>query len=255
LKRFLRVSLLPPFLFAALAISQAGVCFASSFKITPVQVLLSRQVPTALLTLKNESDRTLRFQADVFSWDQDPQGRMQLTPTRDIVFFPTILAVQPGEERKVRVGTPAGFGPVEKAYRIFFEELPELEKAGSSRGSELRIRTRMGIPIFLQPRELEKGSRVDAITGRAGILRFSVRNTGNIHVSLRGIRVRGLGPTGDARFERESDGWYVLAGGSRDYEIEIPERQCGGIARYVIEAQVDEKTVLEKLESSAAFCR
>ena len=106
MKRFL-ISLLPPFLFAALAISGAGVCFASSFKITPVQVLLSRQVPTGLLTLKNESDRTLRFQADVFSWDQDPQGRMRLTPTRDVVFFPTVLSVQPGEERKVRVGTAA----------------------------------------------------------------------------------------------------------------------------------------------------
>ncbi|HEY3172989.1 MAG TPA: fimbria/pilus periplasmic chaperone [Thermoanaerobaculia bacterium] len=255
MNRFLRVSLLLPSLFAGLAISRPGVCFASSFKITPVQVLLSRRVPTALLTLKNESDRTLRFQADVFSWDQDPQGRMQLTPTRDIVFFPTVLSVQPGEERKVRVGTTAAFGPQEKAYRIFFEELPELEKAGSSTGSELQIRTRMGIPIFLQPNESEKGTRVDATAARAGILRFSVRNTGNVHITLRGIRVKGLGPAGDERFERESDGWYVLAGGSRDYEIEIPERECDRVARFVIEAQVDDGTVLENLESSAAACR
>jgi fimbrial chaperone protein len=255
LKRFLRVSFLLPSLFVGLAISRPGVSLASSFKITPVSVLLSRRVPTALLTLKNESDRTLRFQASVFGWDQDPQGRMQLTPTRDIVFFPTVLSVEPGEERKVRIGTTAAFGSLEKAYRIFFEELPEIEKAANSRGSELQIRTRMGIPIFLQPKELEKGSRVDAIAVRAGILRFSVRNTGNVHVNLRGIRVKGLGPMGDARFERESDGWYVLAGGSRDYEIEIPERQCGAIARYVIEAQVDENAVRENLESSAASCR
>jgi len=255
LKRSFRVSLLLPSLFAGLAMSRPGVSLASSFKITPVSVLLSRRVPTALLALKNESDRTLRFQAEVFSWDQDPQGRMQLTPTRDIVFFPTVLSVQPGEERKVRIGTASAFGSLEKSYRIFFEELPELEKAASSKGSELQIRTRMGIPIFLQPKESEKGSRVDAMTAHAGILRFSVHNTGNVHVTLRGIRVKGLGPTGDERFERESDGWYVLAGGSRDYEIEIPERQCGGIARYAIEAQVDENTVRENLESSAASCR
>jgi fimbrial chaperone protein len=256
LKRFLRVSLLLPSLFAGLAISRPGVSLASSFKITPVSVLLSRRVPTALLTLKNESDRTLRFQADVFSWDQDPQGRMQLTPTRDIVFFPTVLSVEPGEERRVRIGTTAAFGSLEKAYRIFFEELPELEKAASStRGSELQIRTRMGIPIFLQPKEPEKGSRVDAVTARAGILRFSVRNTGNVHVNLRAIRVKGLGLMGDEQFEGESDGWYLLAGGSRDYEIEIPERQCRAIARYVIEAQVDENAVRENLESSAASCR
>lgn len=255
MKRFLRFSLLLPSFFVGLAVSRPGVCFASSFKVTPVQVLLSRRVPTALLTLKNESDRTLRFQASVFAWDQDREGRMQLAPTPDIVFFPTVLSVKPGEERKVRIGTTAASGSLEKAYRIFFEELPEIEKAGSSRGSELQIRTRMGIPIFLQPKEPEKGSRVDAMAAHAGILRFSVRNTGNVHVNLRAIRVKGLGLMGDARFQRESDGWYVLAGGSRDYEIEIPERQCGGIARYVIEAQVDENTVLENLESSAASCR
>jgi fimbrial chaperone protein len=254
LKRFLRVSFLLPSFFAGLAISRPGVSLASSFKVTPVQVLLSRRVPTALLTLKNESDRAVRFQASVFAWDQDRDGRMQLAPTPDIVFFPTVLSVKPGEERKVRIGTTAAFGSLEKSYRIFFEELPELEKAASSRGPELHIRTRMGIPIFLQPKEPEKGSRVDAMAARAGILRFSVRNTGNVHVTLRGIRVRGLGLMGDAQFERESDGWYVLAGGSRDYEVEIPERKCRGIARFVIEAQIDGRTLVEDLGSTPGSC-
>jgi fimbrial chaperone protein len=255
LKRFLRVSLLLPSLFVGLAMARPGVCFASGFKVTPVKILLTRRVPTALLTLKNESDRTVRLQASVFAWNQDREGRMQLAPTPDIVFFPTVLSVKPGEERKVRLGTGVAFGPLEKSYRIFFEELPELERAGSSQGSQLQIRTRMGIPIFLQPNEPEKGSRIETMAALAGILRFSVRNTGNVHMNLRGIRVKGLGPMGDARFERESDGWYVLAGGSRDYEIEIPERRCSGIARYLIEAKVDEKDVRENLESSAASCR
>ncbi|HEY3125065.1 MAG TPA: fimbria/pilus periplasmic chaperone [Thermoanaerobaculia bacterium] len=255
MRRFLRVSFLLPSFFVGLAISRPGVCFGSAFKVTPVTILLSRRTPTALLTLKNESDRRLRFQARVFLWDQTPEGQMQLAATQDIVFFPTLLSVEPGEERKVRIGSAAAFGPMEKAYRVFFEELPELEKAADSRGSRLQIRTRMGIPIFLQPQQTEKGSRVDAIEARAGVLRFSVRNTGNVHVNLRGIRVKGLDPMGDSRFERESDGWYVLAGGSRDYEVEIPEDQCGRVARFVIEAQVDENTVLRNLASSAASCR
>jgi fimbrial chaperone protein len=254
LKRFLRVSLLLPLLFAGLAISRPGVSLASSFKVTPVQVLLTRGVPTALLTLKNESDRTVRFQASVFEWNQDREGRMQLAHTLDIVFFPTVLSVKPGEERKVRIGTGADFGSQEKSYRIFIEELPELEKAGSSQGSQLQIRTRMGIPIFLRPEKPGEGSQLEAVALRAGVLRFSVRNTGNVHLSLNRIRVRGLGPSGDAQFERESDGWYVLAGGFRDYEIEIPEGKCRGIARFVIEAQIDGKTLSEDLGSSLGSC-
>jgi fimbrial chaperone protein len=254
LRRFLRVSFLLPSFLVGLAISRPGVCFGSAFKVTPVTILLSRRTPTALLTLTNESDRRLRFQASVFLWDQSPEGRMQLTPTQDIVFYPTVFSVEPGTVRKVRVGSATPFGSLEKAYRIFFEELPEVEKVADSR-SKLQIRTRIGIPIFLQPKETEKGSRIDAMTSLAGTLRFSVRNTGTVHVNLRGIRVKGFDPMGDSRFERESDGWYVLAGGSRDYEIEIPEDQCGSVARFVIEAQVDGSTILEKLESSETSCR
>lgn len=255
LERFHGVSFLLPLFFVGLAILQPGVCFASAFKVTPVKILLSRRAPTALLTLKNESDRRLRFQASVFLWDQTPEGKMELSPTRDILFFPPILSVEPGATRKVRLGSAAAFGALEKAYRIFFEELPELEPAGNSTRSQLRIRTRMGIPIFLQPEETEIGSRVDSAAARAGILRFSVRNTGNVHVNLRGVRVKGLGPMGNSLFERESEGWYVLAAGSRDYAIEIPKRRCEQVARFVIEAQVDGATVLENLESSAASCR
>jgi P pilus assembly chaperone PapD len=253
-KRFLSVSFLLPSFFAGLAISRPDRCFASAFKVTPVKVLLTRRVPTALLTLKNESNRTLRFQARAFAWDQDGDGRMQLASTQDIVFFPMLLSVRPGEERKVRLGTGVAFGSLEKSYRIFFEELPEFEKAGSSQGSQLQIRTRIGVPIFLRPEKPAASSQLDAVALRAGVLRFSVRNTGNVHVNLLGVRVKGLGASGDTRFERESDGWYVLAGGSRNFEIEIPKRSCRGIARFSIEAQVDGKTLVEDLESSPGFC-
>jgi fimbrial chaperone protein len=254
-KRFLGVSFLLSLSFFGLAIFQPGDCFGSAFKVTPVKVLLSRRAPTTLLTLKNESDRRLRFQASVFLWDQNREGKMELSPTRDIVFFPPVFTVEPGASRKVRVGAVAAFGSMEKAYRIFIEELAELDPTGGTAGSQLQIRTRMGIPIFLQPDETESGSRVDSVAAQAGVLRFSVRNTGNVHVNLRGVRVKGLDPTGNSLFESESDGWYVLAAGSRDYEIDVPADRCEHVARFVIEARVDGGTLLGNLEPSSASCR
>ena len=255
-KRFLGVSSLLSVLFAAaLGIVQPGACFGSTFKVTPVTILLSRRAPTALLTLKNESDRLLRFQASVFHWDQTREGKMELSPTRDVLFFPPVFSVEPGATRKVRVGAAAEFGSLEKAYRIFIEELPELDPTGDSAGSQLQIRTRMGIPIFLQPEVTERGSRIDSVASSAGVVHFSVRNTGNVHVNLRGVRVKGLDLIGNSMFERESDGWYLLAAESRDYEIEIPKNQCEQVARFVIEAQVDSGTVHGSLEPSAPSCR
>ena len=255
LERFLGASFPLPLFFVGLAILQPDVSLASAFKVTPVKVLLSRRVPTALLTLKNESDRRLRFQATVFVWSQTREGKMELSPTRDVVFFPPLLSVEPGATRKVRLGAAAEFGTLEKSYRIFFEELPELEPAGLPAQTQLKIRTRMGIPIFLQPGEAERGSRVEGAAIGGGNLRFSVRNTGNVHVNVGRVRVRGLGPTGGPVYEREADGWYVLAGGSRDYAIEVPLDRCEGIARFDIETMVDGITAVTKLESSSASCR
>lgn len=254
-ERFLRVSYLAPVFFVGLAILRPGVSFATTFQVTPVKVLLSRRAPTALLTLKNGSDRRLRFQATAFAWSQTPEGKMELSPTRDVVFFPPLLSVEPGTTRKVRVGAATEFGALEKSYRIFFEELPELEPAAGPAQSQLKIRTRMGIPIFLRPEEPESGTRLERAQVSAGLLRFSLRNTGNVHWNLRGVRVTGLGPAGEPIFDRESDGWYVLAGKSRDYAIEVPEDRCREVARLVIEAKVDDAMVLEKLEMSSASCR
>jgi fimbrial chaperone protein len=254
-RRFFGIPFLLSLLFSGLAASRPEPCFGSAFKVTPVKVLLSRGTSTALLTLKNETDRPLRFQGSVYLWNQTTEGKMELSPTRDILFFPSIFSVEPGATRKVRLGAATAFGSVEKAYRIFFEELPDLEPAGKSSQSQLQIRTRLGIPVFLLPGETETGSRIDSIAAEAGALRFSVKNIGNTHVNLRGIRVKGLDPAGKSVFERESDGWYVLAEGSRDYEIEIPKDRCEQVARFVIEAEVDGGTVSGNLEPSALSCR
>ena len=122
---------------------QAGNMAGSAFKVTPVRVTFSGPSST-LLTLKNESDQPLRFQISSFVWSQDAKGAMQLTPTEDIVFFPALLSLNPGEERKVRVAATVAAKEVEKTYRIFFEELPPLERPESS-GAQVRILTKMGI--------------------------------------------------------------------------------------------------------------
>src|SRR2546421_6591721 len=128
---------------------QAEFLAASAFKVTPVRVTFSGPSST-LLTLKNESDQPLRFQITSFVWFQDPKGAMQLTPTEDIVFFPALLSLNPGEERKVRVAATVAAKDVEKTYRIFFEELPPLVKPENA-GAQVRILTKMGIPIFVSP--------------------------------------------------------------------------------------------------------
>lgn len=235
---------------------QAGNLAASAFKVTPVRVTFSGPSST-LLTLKNESDQPLRFQISSFVWSQDPKGAMQLTPTEEIVFFPALLSLNPGEERKVRVAATVAAKDVEKTYRIFFEELPPLEKPESS-GAQVRILTKMGIPIFVSPEKANAEPAIDSVKLEKGTLAFDVQNSGNTHFALEGVKLQGLGSNGEALFDRQLDGWYVLAGSPRSYSVEIPAAACSKLKKIVIEAQTDitgKAAITKELEVTPSLCK
>ena len=235
---------------------QAGALAASAFKVTPVRVTFTGPSST-LLTLKNESDQPLRFQISSYVWSQDPKGGMQLTPTDDIAFFPTLLTLNAGEERKVRVATTLTAAGTEKTYRIFFEELPPLEKPESS-GAQVRILTKMGIPIFLAPEKANEDASIESVQMQKGTLTFDVRNGGNVHFALDGVKLRGLGSNGDVLFERHVEGWYVLAGSLRSYSVDVPADVCSKLKKIAIEADTDiqnKATITKEFEVTPALCK
>src|SRR5437773_1615617 len=204
---------------------QAENTVASAFKVTPVRVTFSGPSST-LLTLKNDSDEALRFQISAFTWTQDAKGGIQLGSTEDITFFPVLLALKPGEERKVRVATTVAAKEVEKTYRIFFEELPPLETPKDRAGAQVRILTRMGIPIFVEPEKGYAEAKIEGARLQSGRISFDVRNAGNVHFGLQGVKVKGMSSTGEVLFEKQLDGWYVLPGSPRSYEVEVPASAC-----------------------------
>jgi fimbrial chaperone protein len=240
---------------------QAENVAASTFKVTPVRVTFSGPSST-LLTLRNDSEESLRFQISAFAWSQDAQGGIQLGSTEDISFFPALLALKPGEERKVRVATTVAATDVEKTYRIFFEELPPLDTPKERpAGAQVKILTRMGIPIFVQPAKGKAQPVIDGGKLQAGKIMFDVRNTGNQHFGLQMVKVTGLGANGEQLFDRQAEGWYVLAGSPRTYELEVPGDACAKLKTVVIDAQTDltteanAGTISSKFEVPAGACK
>ena len=244
-------------LFLGFALGQSGALSAAAFRVTPIQVALSSTNSSALLTLTNESSETLRFQVSAHAWTQGRKGEIELAPTQDIVFFPALLTLEAGKERKIRVGTSASAGAVEKTYRIFVEELPPVEqpKDSSAPRSEVRVRTKMGIPIFLLP--AAKPDVAGAIESPAldeGQLRFRVRNIGNVHFTLLSVRITGTGASGEAIFEKQAEGWYVLTAGIREYEIPIPPAECARVKAFSIEATNERETMKARLDAPPGAC-
>lgn len=235
-------------------LAQALPAWASTFSVSPVQVLLTGQSRSAILTLQNTSQEPLRFQLDVQAWAQDPQGAMQLQPTRDIVFFPQLLSLAPGQERKVRLGATVPPGAIEKTYRLFVQELPPRETPGATSGSQVRVLTRMGIPVFLQPPSPRVEGRVEALAVRQGRLSFEVRNRGTVHFVVHGIRLTGYDAGSEAVLHGALEGWYVLAGGVRRYEVEIPPADCGKVQAVAVEVDAKDEAFSGRVELSSGAC-
>jgi fimbrial chaperone protein len=246
---------------AALAWIAPKPARAAAFDIKPTQLNLSPKAKSASLTIHNESAAVLRFQMSVFTWAQSAKGEMQLQPTQDIVFFPTLLQLAPGEERAIRVGSQVPSGPLERSYRIFIEELPP-PPAGKAKDAkpgktEIRVLTRMGVPIFVAPAGGTGAApvgRVEPKAARGEKVSFEVKNTSPVHFTIKKARVVGRGAGNENLFERSVPGWYVLAGGSRVFEVDAPKGVCAKTKALAFEVETDKTTLGAELPTASGIC-
>ena len=175
---------------------------------------------------------------------------MQLEPTEDIVFFPTLLTLKPKETRRVRVGSATAQDVREKTYRIFVEELPPTI---ATAGAGVRVLTKMGIPIFVRPVKEVATATLNDLRQQEGALRFTLTNAGTVHIVPQSIKVRGLAGSNTA-FDRELEGWYVLAGGRREFELAFPKNACAQVTSIVVDIQFASGKLQERLQTPNGAC-
>jgi fimbrial chaperone protein len=230
----------------------AGRARASGLNVSPVQVYLAPDASKSLITLRNEGSEEARYQVSAMLWDEDAKAGMKLSPTEEIVVFPTILTLKVGETKSLRVGPVVPFGPIEKTYRIFIEEMPAPQKVETR--AVVRVLTRIGIPVFLAPTKSFEDRRVSAeLSGKGAAV--DVENTGNIHFRIDTVRMEALASDGSRLFEKQAQGWYVLAGGHKRYDLEIPRESCKQVRKLVVSVKTDSEQVLQKpLETPGGAC-
>jgi fimbrial chaperone protein len=235
---------------ALAAAALGGPAHAATFTVNPTQVFLARGAASALVSLRNESSETLRFELSVFAWSQTVSGEMKLEPTDDVVFFPSLLTLKPSEERRVRVGSVAASGSTERTYRLFVKELPPVEGAA---GGGVRVLTTMGIPIFVRPLKELASASLNGLHREDGQLKFAIVNTGTVHFVPQAIRVRGL--HGEAElFDQAVDSWYVLAAGRREFAVQVPKDQCHRVTRLAVHVTFASETLEERLQTPGGAC-
>jgi len=118
----------------------------------------------------------------------------------------------------------------------------------------IRILTRMGIPIFLQPAHVVQQGRIEGLAVRQGRLTFQVKNSGNVHFMEQAVRVRGVGGNDDSRFDHQEAGWYVLAGAARTRELALPPEACASIRTLAVEVRMEKAALQERLDVPPDTC-
>ena len=197
------------------------------FTVTPTRITLSPKAPSAVLNLHNTSTTAARFEVKVFAWQEGANGEQQLTPTRDVIFFPTVFSVDGGQERVIRLAHTGGAATAEASYRMLVNQIPSAQTESTNGISSL---LHLSLPVFFEPAKADPSGKLDLSLERTK-LTIDVRNAGNIHLQARSIAITGTDANGALKYQQEFGGWYVLAGGHRIWQVEIPEDRCLALAR------------------------
>lgn len=220
----------------------ATVASASAFNVSPTRIVLTPAESSVVVTLRNDSDHTIRFQLTAEPWSHDDDGRMVLGgKTSDIVIYPPLVSVASKENKRIRVGTQVSAKLVETTYRLFVEELPDEGRAPVA-SRAIQVRTKIGIPIFLQTGKAKAAPQVESFAVQDGGIEFSIRNAGTAHTVIQKLTLRGIGADGKQVFENTAAAGYLLAQKRHVFQLVFDPAQCALTRQLLLVAATDDGT-------------
>jgi fimbrial chaperone protein len=231
----------------------AGGAAAAPVKISPVQLSLSAQAKSGLVTVKATGSAPARFEAKIFGWTQGTDGRMQLDPTQEVRIYPLVFEVQPGEERAVRVVAMVEATAQEKTYRLVLEQIPPSRAPGSAESS-VSVLTNISVPVFLAPAEVTHKADVLELGVAGGHARFKLVNPGTVHFRPDDVRVALVDKAGKTLTQEKLHDWYVLAGGILDYDVKMPD-QCQRARSLEVDVLLESGMLRKSVQVPAGACK
>ena len=232
-------------LLLGLALGPAGEAQGGTFKVSPVRFELGPGQGSQLVTVTNQGGESVRFQLTLNAWTEAEDGTQSLTPSKELVVFPTLLDLPAGAARKIRVGTlkpPTGQGP-EKTYRLVLTQIPS---AGRDVPNGVRMLTNMSLPIFVQPAKPKAALVVGSLGVKAGQAELILENRGNSFLRTKSVKVTGLGADGKEIVTEDLKAWYLLAGNRRIYPIAFKPGICPQVRTLQVVAESDRGGKVEK---------
>ena len=232
-------------------------CFATSageFIVNPVRLDVGHRAKSASVSVVNDGTDKLSFQLQAMDWTQDKDGKDVYTESRDLIFFPKLMTIEPRQEAVVRIGFKTPATSVEKTYRLFIEELPGVVKKVEGSGAQINFLIRFGLPIFGSPVLPQDGLAIEAVALKNGVFSFTAHNSGNRHQMYKSIRIEGINAANKPVFGLDIADRYLLALSSKPYKTTLSALQCRELTGLIIDIQTDRLVKSHKLDVKPDMC-
>ena len=158
---------------ATLLACTPALCSGFSVMPTRLQFNADRGVQSVLIT--NTGPATVTLETEVRVWPESEAGQHP----SDVVVSPAVVTLPPGQRARVRVGLlRSGDGRRERAYRLYFTQLPSLlpqQEAG------LSVLLRLGLPLWVAPLQPRPAALLWSLAQDGEGWHLRVHNPGNVH--------------------------------------------------------------------------
>lgn len=211
----------------------SGLACAGSLQVMPTLLTLAANDNAQGLWLSNTGDASLNAQVRVFRWTQ-ANGQERMEPSDEIIASPPMLTLGAGERQLVRIVRPnaAPPGPVEVAYRMLIDELPDPNEHKPG----IRFVLRYSVPIFVEPEHPVSPVLRTSLWLRDGQQpQLLIRNSGGEHAQFSGVSL--VDASGHSTVLAEGMLGYVLPGSARSWPVPLPATALGG--KFRIKARVN----------------
>lgn len=246
-----RKSILQYIIFLSLIVLFPSEGLPVNFSINPVRIFFEGVKKTDILTIKNESAKSVTLQISAVAWTQDEKGENVYEPTEDILFFPKLLEIKHGEEKIIRIGNNVSRSDEEKTYRLFIEEIPD---NSTEETTWVKILMKVGIPIFILPLKTAASGVIEKFELNKSSLSLGVKNDGNVHFIIRSIKITGKDSDGKQVYAIEEAGGYLHHGRSKGFIFEIPEDVCYRVKSLNVHVDTDRLMMEKLIETVGEMC-
>lgn len=230
-----------------------GQAYSSEWRVAPIRLDFDKGTKSGVITVSNDSAEKVHLQIKAAEWIQDAEGKDKYSDTSDLIYFPKIMILDKNEEKVLRTGIKTSSVEKEKTYRLFIEEIPQPSK---EEGASVAVAIRFGVPIFIKPEKEQARGEVKKIEISKGVLKAVVKNSGNVHLMISSINIKGNNKEGNEVYSKELSGWYLLNGSSRTYSTDIPQDKCKELEKVSFEVRTKEEINFNgKLDVDKEMCQ